>query len=154
MGVFSATASALRKSLTRTREAMGRPLRRLLAGRELSNALVSEIETALITADVGVGCTGAIIDELQQARREGQFVDAGEALPFLKTRLKARLQPASVELALTEGGLSVILVALGGFLRFCPEGAVAFHRAAIAEGRRYMPMAPTDDVIDAEWRRD
>ena len=50
--------------------------------------------------------------------------------------------------------LSVILVALGGFLRFCPERAVAFHRAAIAEGRRYMPMAPTDDVIDAEWRRD
>ena len=50
--------------------------------------------------------------------------------------------------------VSLILVALAVFLRLCPAAFVAFHRAAIAEGQPYSPMSPTDDVIDAEWRRD
>ena len=50
--------------------------------------------------------------------------------------------------------LSVIVVALALFLRLCPEEAVAFHRAAVAEGRPYAPMASTGDVIEAEWWRD
>ena len=50
--------------------------------------------------------------------------------------------------------LTVILLALTAFLRLCPAAAVASHRAAIAEGRPYAPMSPTDDVIDAEWRRE
>jgi uncharacterized membrane protein YkvA (DUF1232 family) len=50
--------------------------------------------------------------------------------------------------------LSLILVALAMFLKLCPAATVAFHRAAIAVGRPYAPMSPTDDVIDAEWRRD
>lgn len=49
--------------------------------------------------------------------------------------------------------LTVILVALGAFVRLCPPAAVAFHRASMAEGRRYAPMSPADDVIEAEWRR-
>jgi hypothetical protein len=36
----------------------------------------------------------------------------------------------------------------------CPAGPVAFHRGAIAEARPYSPMSATDDVIEAEWRRD
>jgi uncharacterized membrane protein YkvA (DUF1232 family) len=50
--------------------------------------------------------------------------------------------------------LSLVLVALAMFLRLCPAAPVAFHRAAIAVGRPYAPMSPTDEVIDAEWRRD
>jgi uncharacterized membrane protein YkvA (DUF1232 family) len=49
--------------------------------------------------------------------------------------------------------LTLILVALSAFLKLCPVGPVAFHRAAIAEGRPYAPMSPADDVIEAEWRR-
>lgn len=50
--------------------------------------------------------------------------------------------------------LVVILVMLEIFLRLCPAAPVAFHRAAIASGRKYSAMAPTDDVIDTEWRRE
>jgi uncharacterized membrane protein YkvA (DUF1232 family) len=50
--------------------------------------------------------------------------------------------------------LGLILGAITVFLRLCPPTAVAFHGAAIAERRRYGPMLPTEDVIDAEWRRD
>ena len=49
--------------------------------------------------------------------------------------------------------LGVAVVALEVFLRLCPSGARAFHEAAIAERRAYSPMASTDEIIDAEWRR-
>jgi uncharacterized membrane protein YkvA (DUF1232 family) len=50
--------------------------------------------------------------------------------------------------------LTLALVALAAFLKLCPAGPVAFHRGAIAEGRPYAPMSSTDDVIEAEWRRE
>ena len=50
--------------------------------------------------------------------------------------------------------LSLILVALAVFLKFCPAATVAFHRSAIEKGQSYTPMSSTDDVIEAEWRRD
>jgi len=36
--------------------------------------------------------------------------------------------------------LGVVLLALEGFTRLCPTEAVEFHRAAIAQGRKYDPM--------------
>jgi uncharacterized membrane protein YkvA (DUF1232 family) len=50
--------------------------------------------------------------------------------------------------------LGMTLAAFELFLRLCPSSATAFHRAAIAGGRRYSPMPSTEDIIDAEWRRD
>lgn len=50
--------------------------------------------------------------------------------------------------------VGIILVTLEVFLRVCPAQAIAFHRAALAQGRRYAPMSPADDFIDAEWRRE
>lgn len=50
--------------------------------------------------------------------------------------------------------LGIMLISLEVFLALCPADAVAFHRDAIAQGRRYTPMAPADRVIDAEWRRE
>jgi len=53
--------------------------------------------------------------------------------------------------------LGVLLLALEAFLRWCPSQAVDYHRAAMAQGRKYGPMpdvAGGGDVIDAEFRRE
>jgi uncharacterized membrane protein YkvA (DUF1232 family) len=50
--------------------------------------------------------------------------------------------------------LGLLLVALGAFLKLCPPGAVDFHRTAMTESRRYSPMSPGDEVIDAEFHRE
>jgi uncharacterized membrane protein YkvA (DUF1232 family) len=50
--------------------------------------------------------------------------------------------------------LGLLLIALGAFLKVCPAGAVDFHRAAMTEGRRFSPMSPAGEVIDAEFRRE
>jgi uncharacterized membrane protein YkvA (DUF1232 family) len=49
--------------------------------------------------------------------------------------------------------IGIILIGLEAFVRVCPAAAVAFHQTAIAANHRYSPMPPTDDFIDAEWRR-
>jgi uncharacterized membrane protein YkvA (DUF1232 family) len=50
--------------------------------------------------------------------------------------------------------LALILVALEAFVKWCPAGAVDFHRAAMTQGRPYGPMPFAGDVIDAEFRRE
>jgi uncharacterized membrane protein YkvA (DUF1232 family) len=50
--------------------------------------------------------------------------------------------------------LGVIVLALETFLGICPAAAKAFHRDAIARGRKYSPMTPDGEVIEAEWRRE
>ena len=49
--------------------------------------------------------------------------------------------------------IGIIFVALEAFLRICPADVVDYHRAAVAEGRRFGPMPPGGEVIDAEYRR-
>jgi uncharacterized membrane protein YkvA (DUF1232 family) len=50
--------------------------------------------------------------------------------------------------------LGILILAVKTFLRLCPQAVTAFHTAAMTSGRRYAPMAPSDVVIDATYRRD
>ena len=50
--------------------------------------------------------------------------------------------------------LGVVLAALELFLHLCPDAPSAFHRAALAAGRRYAPMPAQSGFVDAEFRRD
>jgi uncharacterized membrane protein YkvA (DUF1232 family) len=50
--------------------------------------------------------------------------------------------------------LGILLLSLKAFLKLCPRAAHSHHAAAIGAGRRYAPMTPSDDVIEATYRRD
>jgi uncharacterized membrane protein YkvA (DUF1232 family) len=50
--------------------------------------------------------------------------------------------------------LGILILSVKLFLRLCPASATTFHAAAITAGRRFAPMAPTDVVIDAAYRRE
>jgi uncharacterized membrane protein YkvA (DUF1232 family) len=50
--------------------------------------------------------------------------------------------------------LGVIVIALEGFLKLCPAGAVEFHGTALTQGRKFCPMPPDGEIIDAEFRHD
>lgn len=49
--------------------------------------------------------------------------------------------------------VGVIAVALEGFIRLCPAGAVDFHRTALANGTKYTPMPLSGTIIDVEFHR-
>ena len=78
----------LRAGLARTRASLGDALGDLLSGRrQIDDDLLDELETLLLTADVGVDATRRIIDELTTQVRRKELADP-EALG---ARLRAQL---------------------------------------------------------------
>ena len=109
MGVFTSTVSAIRQGLARTRDALGASMRGVLKGK-LSAEIIDEIETRLMTADVGPAATAAIIDELGEAWRAGRIAEGAEALEFLKGKLKTRLGAGERGLRFAADKPTVILI--------------------------------------------
>ena len=111
MGLFKSTISAVKRGLAKTRQTLAGSLRSILAGRTLDDALIDEIETHLITADVGVNTTTAIIDDLRDAHKNGELSRGEDVLIFLKDHLKARWDETDRMIAVAESKPTVILVA-------------------------------------------
>ena len=111
MGLFTATISAIRKGLAKTRGSLVGPLRRLLAGRALSDGLIDEIEHHLLTADVGVATTTAIIEALREAYRGGTLARGDDAIAFIKGQLQTCWADVDRSLAVAANPPTVILVA-------------------------------------------
>jgi fused signal recognition particle receptor len=111
MGIFKSTFGAIRRGLAKTREKLAGGLRRLVKGRQLSEELIDEIEHYLITADVGVRTTTALVDELREDFRARRISSGDEVIDFLKRRLRACFDDVDRSLATVAGGPTVILVA-------------------------------------------
>ena len=142
MGLFTATVSAIRRSLTRTREALGTPLGDLLRGRSLSDAVVDEIETLLLTADAGPTATTLIIQELREARRTGRIDSGADALEFLTNELKTRLACPDRDLVFADTGPSVMLIA--GINGSGKTTSVAKIAKSLSTGGRSVLLAAAD----------
>ncbi len=89
MALFRGAISRIRKGLERTRETLAGGLRSLLSGKQLSDALIDEIEKRLISADVGVKTTLSLIEGLRADFKAGAVTTGDDAIEFLKTKLKA-----------------------------------------------------------------
>lgn len=110
MGLFKSAFNAIKRGLQKTAEVLGRGLRSLLRGRQLSEELIDEIERRLIAADVGVKATREIIGALREDYRAGKIAKGDEALEFLKRQLKARWTEEDRRLANAPTKPTVILV--------------------------------------------
>lgn len=60
---------------------------------KLDDDLLDELETALITADVGVGATTDLVEGLRKRMKSREFADANALLAALRAELIAILQP-------------------------------------------------------------
>ena len=106
MGLFD----KLRKGLKKTRAALASGFSGLFRGK-LDEDKIEEIEEALLTSDVGVATTDALIDALRDAWKGKEIETAEQALPFLKSRLVARMEGAGdSELNRSDSPPTVILV--------------------------------------------
>jgi fused signal recognition particle receptor len=102
----------LRDGLAKTRQQLGNRLAGLLgAARPLDEAFYEELETALISADVGVAASAHLLGELRQrARREG-YSDSTQLRHALRESLRALLEPIAVPLAVDAHRPFVIMLA-------------------------------------------
>ena len=61
----------------------------------LSDDLLDELETVLITADVGVTATGELLEDLRRRMHKREFADAAALGEALRARLVALLEPVA-----------------------------------------------------------
>ncbi len=111
--VFSSAFDAIKRGLARTAAAVGAGLRSVLHGRTLDDALLDDIETRLVAADVGIAASREMVSALRAEFRAGRVCKGEDALEFLKKAMKARLAgatPVRPGIAVTDARPAVVLV--------------------------------------------
>ncbi len=89
----------VRSGLRKTRASLGGSLATLFAsGRQIDADLLEEMETLLLTADVGITATNDILAAVTGRLQKKQLRDAAELRGALRQELKRLLQPCSVPL--------------------------------------------------------
>ena len=79
----------------------------------LDDDLLDEIETALLTADVGVPATTALVEDLRKRMKAREFTDANALLAALRADLIALLQPVSKPLVLDRDAKPFVILTVG-----------------------------------------
>ncbi|MBH1654739.1 signal recognition particle-docking protein FtsY [Stenotrophomonas maltophilia] len=81
---------------------------------KLDDDLLDELETALITADVGVGATTALVEGLRTRMKSREFADANALLAALRAELIAILQPVAKPLVIDRNAKPFVVLTVGG----------------------------------------
>ncbi|MCC7635892.1 signal recognition particle-docking protein FtsY [Stenotrophomonas rhizophila] len=80
---------------------------------KLDDDLLDELETALITADVGVGATTALVESLRKRMKAREFADANALLAALRGELIAILQPVAKPLRIDPAAKPFVVLTVG-----------------------------------------
>ncbi|MDR6643209.1 fused signal recognition particle receptor [Luteibacter sp. 1214] len=107
---------------------------------KLDDDLLDELETALITADVGVEASTQLVEGLRKRMHKREFADAGAMLKVLRDELVALLKPVEKPLDVSTHSPFVILtVGINGVGKTTTIGKLA--RRYVDEGRGVMLAA-------------
>jgi fused signal recognition particle receptor len=107
---------------------------------KLDDDLLDELETALITADVGVEASTRLVEDLRRRMHKREFADAGALLKALRAELVALLKPVEQQLDVATTSPFVILtVGINGVGKTTTIGKLA--RRYADEGRSVMLAA-------------
>lgn len=105
-------AQRLKQGLSRTREQLGKQLTGLFRiGGKIDEALFEELEAILLTADVGVEATQALLDQLRSRVKKDKLTDAHELQSALRDALVALLTPLELPLDVSTHKPFVIMLA-------------------------------------------
>ncbi|OBU67472.1 signal recognition particle-docking protein FtsY [Stenotrophomonas maltophilia] len=80
---------------------------------KLDDDLLDELETALITADVGVGATTDLVEGLRKRMKSREFADANALLAALRAELIAILQPVARPLVIDRNAKPFVVLTVG-----------------------------------------
>lgn len=109
-GLFSRLKQGLNKTGSRLREGMAA----MVAGHGRVDAeLLEEIETRLLSADVGLEATDQVISGLQSRLDRRRLSDSGEFVAALKDELTAILAPCEEPLQITSTGRPFVVLMVG-----------------------------------------
>ena len=101
----------LKKGLAKTREQLSGQLNSLFGGGKIDAETYEELETILITSDIGVAATQKLLDNLKKRVKRESLEDTTGVKSALKTELLAVLQPLEVPLQTNNHKPFVIMLA-------------------------------------------
>jgi fused signal recognition particle receptor len=106
--------SRLKAGLSKTRNGLGNGIASLVSGRkQIDDELLEELETQLLSADVGVEATQTIIEDLTRRVARKQLADADALMSALREDMRTMLEPVSVPLAIPETARPFVLLMVG-----------------------------------------
>lgn len=134
--------SRLRKGLSKTGRGLTGGVASLLLGRKaIDDALLEELETRLLMADVGIEATTRIIDDLTARVRRKQLGDAEALFAALRENMTAILQPVARPLTIdaSRRPYVILMVGINGAGKTTTIGKLAKHLQT--EGKSVMLAA-------------
>ncbi|MBX3661453.1 MAG: signal recognition particle-docking protein FtsY [Burkholderiales bacterium] len=119
----------LQQGLGKTRARLGEHLGSLFSpGRKLDEAFYEELETALLTADVGVAATGRLLEALRARARRERYTEAQQLRSGLRETLLELLQGVAQPLVTSGHRPFVIMLAgVNGAGKTTSIGKLAHH---------------------------
>src|SRR3990167_2042357 len=105
----------LKRSLAKTRQQLGGGIGRLLLGqKEIDAAVVEEVETQLIRADIGVDTVHDILGKVEAGLARKNLADGNMVFDFIKGQLENLLLPLSQPLIpATEANTPFVILVVG-----------------------------------------
>ncbi len=138
IGLFS----KLKNSLARTRGKLSEGLANLVLGEKaIDENLLEEIETRLLSADVGLEATDLVIENLRKKLKRSALTDPQVFLDNLKQELLELLQPCSVPLTIPREikPFVILMVGVNGVGKTTTIGKLA--KRLLVEGKTVMLAA-------------
>ena len=114
--------SRIKEGLKRTKESFGKKLFELFKARALDDEFYEELETAMISADMGVTATDAIIEELKDSVYRNKITDAERAKAELK---RIMLESIDYEIPPYEYPLVILIAGVNGVGKTTAIGKLA-----------------------------
>ena len=132
----------LRQGLTRTRKNLASGLSRAVLGKKVIDAaLMEDIETQLLLADVGVETTRKLINDVAEQVKRKQLSDPAVLLPALSQVMQNTLEPVAKPLTIPASSQPFVLLVIGinGAGKTTTIGKLAKHLQA--QGKSVMLAA-------------
>ena len=100
----------LKQGLAKTRSQFGNQVSSLFGGGKIDEALYEELETILLTSDVGIAATQTLIEQLRNKVRKQGLSDSSQLQQALKESLQELLAPLEKPLITTTASPFVIML--------------------------------------------
>ena len=105
--------SRLKKGLLKTRVNIGSGFASIFSGKKIDDELFEDLETQLLTADLGVDTTMKLIDRLTDAANRKQLKDGDALYELMKQEMAAMLKTAEQPLVITKDKKPFVILMVG-----------------------------------------